>query len=705
MRACVLVLTFSVAMVLIAATCSMAVLPTMWEKNYGGAFYEMAKWIENTSDGGFIMVGSMTEGEDTSQEVYLVKMNAHGDAVWARHYGGPEDQLAECVLETPAGGYLVVGSISGEASGESDVYLLCVDEDGDSLWMQTHGYSSWDYAYSAAPAYEGGYVITGVADVYGTGTGDVFLMKVDEDGNWENNVIVGGPDTDWAQRIRQTSDGGYIVVGGTRSYGYGSEDVYLLKFNGSRILQWQQFYGGTGWDSGYDVREIPGGGFIVAGATPEGPGTSTAFLVKTDALGDSVWTGTYGGTGYDAAHSIVVMYDGNYVFAGVTNSWGYGSMDIYVQSVASDGSPGLTRTYGDTGYDDGRCIQVTPDDGLVVAGRIYTDAMSNQAYAMRTLGYSPRIWAVSDVPNDQGGQVRLCWFRSAYDEFESTIPIYEYSVWRREDPIPVHSGTAGARPPVLGGTVFPPGDWDYVMSVPALGENEYCCVATTLCDWTVANGVYWSVFCVVAETVSPGAYFASPPDSGWSVDNLEPSPPMGLCMPSATELAWDEAPEDDFDHFAVYGSSSGYFEDAGFIADTYAAGMDVSAAAYDYYHVTAVDHAGNESDDSRVENNFARVPGDGLPVAFALGRNHPNPLTPATSICYDMPRDGRVVLEVIDVGGRVVRTLVDEAKPAGRHSAAWNGSDAAGAEVGQGVYFVRMRAGAFTATRKAVVLR
>jgi hypothetical protein len=426
--------------------------------------------------------------------------------------------------------------------------------------------------------------------------------------------------------------------------------------------------------------------------------------VRTDANGDSVWTRTYGGTGYDIAISITATFDGYYVFAGMTDSWGAGSYDVYVQKVAPNGSPLLMRTYGGADSDRGHCIQATPDDGLVIAGRTYNNVTTNQGYAMRTLGYSPRIWTASDVPGDQGGQIRLCWFRSAYDVFESTVPIYEYSVWRRVDPLPPVSGAVDGQPVVLGGTSFPPGTWVNVTDVPALGVNEYCCVVPTVCDWT-EDGVCWSAFCVVADPHSPGSYFVSPVDSGYSVDNLEPSPPAGLHMPTATDLAWDAAPEDDFDHYAVYGSYSGDFEDAEFITETDIPAMDVSDATYDYYHVTAVDHAGNESDDSSVENNFAAVPDERLPVAFALRRNHPNPFTSGTAIGFDMPRQGRVALEVIDVSGRVVRALVDEVRPAGRHSAAWNGLDAAGAQVGPGVYFVRMTAGDFSQTRKMMVLR
>jgi hypothetical protein len=704
MRKCAMRLTLSVALVLLAAAASMAIPPTMWEKEYGGAEYEEVNWIENTPDGGFIMVGRCILSDTTSSEVWLVKVNAHGDTIWDRHYGGSDNQGGESVVAAPGGGYTVVGTHSSETTGDSDILLLRVSEDGDSMWVRTHSYGDSDFGSGIANAYGGGYVITGWADIYGLGDTDVYVMKVDADGYFVSGVVAGGPYPDWTQRIHQTSDGGYIAVGGTRSYGSGSEDVYLLKFDGALGLDWQKFYGGTGWDSGYDVCETPDSGFIAAGRTPEGPGGNCAFLVRTDADGDSIWTRAYGGSGYDVAHSIAATFDGDYVFTGLTNSWGAGSFDVYVQKVDYNGNPLDMKTYGGADSDQGNCIKATPDDGLVVAGRTYNDASATQGYAVRTLGYSPRIWNVSDIPDDQGGQLRLCWFRSAYDVFESPITIYEYSVYRRDDPLPLSSGRPGPEPVVLGGTQFPPGDWDYVTSVPALGENEYCCVVPTLCDWSVANGWCWSVFFVAAETEG-FVFFASTPDSGCSFDNLEPSPPAGLHMPAATDLAWAEAPEEDFNHFAVYGSYDGDFESAEFISDTAVPALDVSAAWYEFYHVTAVDHAGNESGPATVQNTYADVPGGGPPAAFGLGQNSPNPFRGATSICFDLPERLHVVVEVVDVSGRVVRTLVEETRPAERHHVTWDGRDSSGADAAPGIYFVRMRAGDFAGTRKMMLLR
>ncbi|MGD9141791.1 MAG: FlgD immunoglobulin-like domain containing protein, partial [bacterium] len=210
---------------------------------------------------------------------------------------------------------------------------------------------------------------------------------------------------------------------------------------------------------------------------------------------------------------------------------------------------------------------------------------------------------------------------------------------------------------------------------------------------------------VSAETADPLEYYDSPVDSGYSVDNLAPGPPEGLHMASATEVAWEEAPEEDFDYFAVYGSDDGHFGGADFIGYTIGIYMDVSGDLYGFYHVTATDFAGNEGEPATVENDFAGISGGSVPAVYALRRNVPNPFTESTRISFDLPERSHVVIDIVDVGGRLVRTLVDDTRVADRHHATWDGRDGSGAEVGPGVYFLRMKAGEFSATRKMMLLK
>jgi hypothetical protein len=219
--------------------------------------------------------------------------------------------------------------------------------------------------------------------------------------------------------------------------------------------------------------------------------------------------------------------------------------------------------------------------------------------------------------------------------------------------------------------------------------------------------MHFTTFFVRARSDTPGVYFDSYPDSGYSVDNLAPSPPPGLIMASATELAWDECPDDDFNYFTVYGSTApGLDTTAVFIGYTIETVMDLTGDQYDYYHVTATDFAGNEGDASSVENTYAGVSVlDDLPQDFALRPNRPNPFRSGTVIAFDLPEPCAIRLEVVDVQGRTVGVLTDDAWPAGRHSVVWSGETDAGEVVGPGVYFVRIEAGDFTARNKMLLMK
>jgi hypothetical protein len=181
-----------------------------------------------------------------------------------------------------------------------------------------------------------------------------------------------------------------------------------------------------------------------------------------------------------------------------------------------------------------------------------------------------------------------------------------------------------------------------------------------------------------------------------------------LRFTSPVELAWDPSPDDDFDHFTVYGSAESEFgESAVHIGCTTETSMEVSGAGYAHYHVTATDSAGNEGDASSLENIYAGSDREleGIPVTYALKQNKPNPFTGQTTVRFDMPRPSAVTLKVFDVEGRLVATLVEGALPAGGHSIAWSGEDDAGTTACSGIYFIRFEAGNHLETRKAILLR
>jgi hypothetical protein len=200
-------------------------------------------------------------------------------------------------------------------------------------------------------------------------------------------------------------------------------------------------------------------------------------------------------------------------------------------------------------------------------------------------------------------------------------------------------------------------------------------------------------------TDDPSVYFDSPPDSGYSIDNLAPPPPENLRFLSPAVLSWDECQEADFNHFSVYGSGSSAFDpSATLIECTCGTFCDVTDKFFTTYHVTATDFAGNEGLASTI-SSAAGV------SEYALLKNRPNPFGTRTAIHFHLPQQTRVTLSVFSVNGRLVNALAEDTFPGGRHMVEWAGDDDTGRSVSSGVYYIRMDAGDFSDSRKMVLLR
>jgi hypothetical protein len=430
------------------------------------------------------------------------------------------------------------------------------------------------------------------------------------------------------------------------------------------------------------------------------------YLIRADADGDTIWTRTYGGAYCDYSRSVEQTTDGGYIITGHTGVFGV-TEDVYLIKTDANGDTLWTRRYGGGGRERGWSVKQTADGGYVVAG--WTESFGaggRDIYLLKLHGHYPVITQVSDIPNDQGRQVTVSWHRSDYDGPGDTVIVTGYSLWRRIDDI-TSMEPGGVREGERNITclAYPPGHWQYVLTVPARGEQMYSCVAPTLCDSTFA-GLCWSIFFVSAMTPDPLVYFDSEPDSGYSVDNLAPAPPPNLRMSSPTALAWGQVPDEDFNYFAVYRSSiSDLDSTAVLIGHTIEAQIGVSGEDH-YYHVTATDFAGNEGDASTTENVFSGAgEAERLPTVYALGQNEPNPFRKATTIRFDLPRLSHVSLEVFDTRGKLTRTLTDQVWLGGRHSVIWSGETDFGQSARPGIYFIRLQSGDQVATRKVVLIR
>ena len=285
------------------------------------------------------------------------------------HGAGTSAERANAVQQTTDGGYIFTGTTNGFGAGSYDMYLAKTNSNGDTLWTRTFGGSAYDVANCVIQTSDGGFVVTGATNSFsGTIFNDVYLIKTDINGNTQWTKTYGGTDTDEGYQVQQTTDGGFIIVGTTESYGVKSGDVYLLRIDSNANLLWTKTYGGTSYDVANSLVQTLDGGFVIAGSADSFEGNYNMYLIRTDMNGDTLWTRTYGGTGDDEGISILQNNTGDYVVAGYTTGFGAGNGDIYLVDIDTNGILKWSKAFGGTGYDIGYFIDHTPDGGYVIAG-------------------------------------------------------------------------------------------------------------------------------------------------------------------------------------------------------------------------------------------------------------------------------------------------------------------------------------------------
>lgn len=354
---------------------------TVWTRTYGGTGDEMGVSVRQTSDGGYIIAGRTDSYGAGSDDVYLLRTDASGDTLWTMVYGGTGSDVGLGVQQTLSdNGYIVAGFTNSYGTGGQDAYLVKTDANGDTLWTRTYGGPNNDNAYSAQQTSDGGYIISGSKFQSALRQYDVWLIRTDANGVTEWGKRYGGPNTDYGMNVQQTPDDGFIVGAATLSFGAGSSDLYLVKTDSIGDTLWTRTYGGTGFDDGWCVDQtFPDNGYILAGYTySAGAGSSDVYLVKTDANGDTLWTRTYGGADDEWAIWVEQTPDAGYILVGFTESFGAGAKDIYVIRTTASGDTLWTRTYGGASDEWGLSVQVTADGGYIVSGSTESYGAGNE---------------------------------------------------------------------------------------------------------------------------------------------------------------------------------------------------------------------------------------------------------------------------------------------------------------------------------------
>jgi len=338
-------------------------------KAIGGASHDDGRFLIQTSDGGYAIAGGTISFGAGGEDVYVVKLDAKGNLQWTKTIGGKKEEVGNSLIQTSDGGYAIAGVTNSFGAGEKDVYVVKLDANGNLQWTKTIGGPGDELGASLIQTSDGGYAIAGYTKSFGAGGEDVYVVKLDANGNLQWTKTIGGPENEEGSCLIQTSDGGYAIAGYTLSFGAGWADVYVVKLDASGNLQWTKTIGGKDVDGGLSLIQTSDGGYAITGATNSfGAASGDVYVVKLDANGNLQWTKTIGGPEIETGSSLIQTSDGGYAIAGHTKSFGAGDWDVYVVKLDAKGNLQWTKTIGAKNkYSSKLSLIQTSDGGYAIA--------------------------------------------------------------------------------------------------------------------------------------------------------------------------------------------------------------------------------------------------------------------------------------------------------------------------------------------------
>ena len=410
-----------------------------WRQSLGGSDKDQAYSIQQTSDGGYIIAGwsSSTDDDVTgnhgNSDYWIVKLAKSGQMEWQSSFGGSRGDVATSITQTSDGGYVVAGlsfSTDGDVTGNhggSDSWIVRLTSAGVMEWQKSLGGSRDERANSIQQTSDGGYIVAGVSN---SNDGDVtprngtsilndyWIVKLTTAGSIAWQKSLGGSGRDEATSIQQTSDGGYIVAGWSRSNdgdvtshngASDSTDFWIVKLANVGAIQWQKSLGGSSHEYAYSIKQTADNGYIVAGWSSSENGDVTgnhggndSWIVKLTMTGEMEWQQSFGGSGGDGAASIQQTSDGGYVVAGGSESTdgdvtgNHGSGDVWVVKVASAGSIQWQKSLGGGRDENALSIQQTQDGGYIVAG--WSSSNNGDVFVNHGILNNPDYWIVKLAP-------------------------------------------------------------------------------------------------------------------------------------------------------------------------------------------------------------------------------------------------------------------------------------------------------------------
>lgn len=364
--------------------------PEEWNKTYGG--YGCCTSVFQTNDNGYVITGYYYS------DVFLLKLDEWGNDIWLRTFGGKGLDWGMYVQQTSDNCFIVIGLTRSFGSGETDVWLLKTDEDGQELWNCTFGGEKLDEGHSGMETDDGGYIILGVTQSFVPEKNDYWVIKTDKDGIETWNYTYGGIGWDLGMSIQQTHDNGYIMTGATDVSPDGSHqiDLGLIKIDSEGMLVWEKTFGTQRFqDQGLSVKQTSDGGYVLTGvikAFQDSWKGGDAWLIKTDPQGNKEWDKIFGGFESDVAVSVIETSDQGYVVLGKTDSFGAGKYDLFLMKLDNEGDELWDITFGGNRNEEcmgSNSVQQILHEGYIIVG-------ATESFGDSKIGHGPWVIKVAE---------------------------------------------------------------------------------------------------------------------------------------------------------------------------------------------------------------------------------------------------------------------------------------------------------------------
>lgn len=407
---------------------------TLWTRRYGLLSNDFLSKVIQTNDGGYLFSGA-TEYSAATYKAAIFKLNANGDTTWTRNFQGTLcSTIASDVVQTSDGGYAFVGSTDCWGAGNKDFYFVKLNAAGDTVFTKIYGGTQVDSAIAIRQTPDGGYLLGGTSNGFGWGGEDFMVIRTNSVGDtlWTRTYGSLFPN-ERMTGLELTTDGGFVMSGIKYP---GTPENNIIKADPNGNIVWQRRYTGVSGNKSGSIIQTSEGGYLLCAQDNLGFGSTDMMLMKTDSLGAIEWTRSYGGSNGEVGNSAIQTSDGGYVISGYTGTFSVSSNDPYLVKTDLSGNSGCNSMsisildsagYSMIDYASTLQIQSTPTVQAFTGFTVFSGGLSQNSLCFA----SQNLYSVSGIVYQTSMSNRVAGIKVYLFETNSTntaMAIYDSTV-------------------------------------------------------------------------------------------------------------------------------------------------------------------------------------------------------------------------------------------------------------------------------------